>query len=1047
MEFTGERFIPNGVNDPELEIEHMQRYYAIALAVRGKTVLDAACGEGYGSDILAQNALQVYGIDISAEAIEHAQSQYVGRNLTFIQASVDSIPIGDHSIDIVVSFETIEHLDEITQVKFLKEMKRVLKDGGFLVISTPNKLIYSDLPGYQNKHHSREFYEEDFRILLEEHFKHVDFYDQQFEVVSLIDHPQVKTELIKTEIYNGEELDKRIPGKYIIAVCSNLAIKPLFSLGSLVFNPGRYQWLIERIQELQDHIEERNEHMRKLDDLIETNNAIIIAQNNRIEELSAWGRALDQEVKEKSGLVEIQNLQIWELIKWGNSLGEERKKPISKREKDNTNSNLFKVIAKDPAIFLKHINYLNFFKLLRSLRNENLKDLGARIESYLRRYTPAADGILELFEQTNSFEILKFNDPAEPVVSIIIPVHNQWVMTYSCLKSVLANTGNLAYEVILADDASTDETSKVSDYVQNVRVLRSEENTGFLHNCNRAGKEARGKYILFLNNDTNVQKGWLKSLLDLSERDQTIGLVGSKLVYPDGKLQEAGGIIWRDASGWNYGRHDNPGKPEYNYVKEVDYISGASIMIRSELWQEIGGFDNRFAPAYFEDADLAFEVRKRGYKVVLQPKSVVVHFEGVSHGKDTGVGIKSYQVINKVKFLQKWHDVLESEHSPSGENVFSARDKSMGKKTILIIDHYVPHYDKDAGSRTTFQYLKLFAEMDFNVKFMGDNFFKHEPYTSELQQLGIEVLYGEWYKDHYRDWIKENAAILDYIYLNRPHVAIKYIDFLRKYTEAKIIYYGHDLHYLREHREYELTGNPKVLKSSDHWKKIEFELVQKADAVYYPSQVEVKEVKKHFPNINAKVIPAYIFDSFGDKKNLPPERRKDLLFVGGFGHKPNVDAVLWFVKEIFPKVLREVPNVKFYIVGSNPPESIRRLHSNNVVVTGFVSEQELQEYYQNCRMAVIPLRYGAGIKGKLVEAMYHQIPVITTSIGAEGLKEVANHLLICDQEDVFAENIVQVYDNYEVLSLMVQSSGQYVKRYFSKENVLTAINEDIFAFK
>jgi GT2 family glycosyltransferase len=187
---------------------------------------------------------------------------------------------------------------------------------------------------------------------------------------------------------------------------------------------------------------------------------------------------------------------------------------------------------------------------------------------------------------------------------------------------------------------------------------------GFLHSCNRAAQEARGEYLLFLNNDTQVQGGWLDHMLALFGRDDQVGLVGAKLLFPNGRLQEAGGIVWRDGSGYNYGRYDDPSKPEYNHVREVDYCSGACIMIEAPLFQQLGGFDARYAPAYYEDTDLAFRVRQAGRKVLYQPKAVVVHHEGVSNGIDTCSGIKAYQVVNQAKFRERWRKELEQFHMP-----------------------------------------------------------------------------------------------------------------------------------------------------------------------------------------------------------------------------------------------------------------------------------------------------------------------------------------------------------------------------------------------
>lgn len=267
----------------------------------------------------------------------------------------------------------------------------------------------------------------------------------------------------------------------------------------------------------------------------------------------------------------------------------------------------------------------------------------------------------------------------KPEVSIIIPVFNQFDYTYNCIRQVKRHSGCVSYEIIIADDCSTDLTKDIEEIIGGLKVIHNDRNLRFLKNCNNAAKEAVGELILFLNNDTQVQDNWLEPLVDIME-DRNVGMTGSKLVYSNGALQEAGGIIWRDASGCNYGNRRNPDAPEYNYVREVDYISGASIMIRRSLWEEIGGFDESFAPAYYEDVDLAFEVRRRGFSVVYQPLSVVVHFEGVSNGTDLSSGQKSYQVANQKKFYRKWKDELRKNHFLPGENLRLASDRLSREK-------------------------------------------------------------------------------------------------------------------------------------------------------------------------------------------------------------------------------------------------------------------------------------------------------------------------------------------------------------------------------
>lgn len=625
-----------------------------------------------------------------------------------------------------------------------------------------------------------------------------------------------------------------------------------------------------------------------------------------------------------------------------------------------------------------------------------------------------------------------------PQVSIVIPVYNQFEYTYGCVKSIIENTPEVRYEIIVADDVSTDATTEISRIIPNARVVRNEENLRFLRNCNHAAAFARGEYILFLNNDTQVTPGWLSALVELMERDERTGMVGSKLVFADGRLQEAGGILWQDGRAWNYGRLDNPGAPEYNYVRETDYISGAAIMIRAGLWREIGGFDERYVPAYNEDSDLAFEVRKHGYKVMYQPKSMVIHFEGVSNGTDTASGQKAYQIANVEKFREKWKDELAKEHFPNGVNVFQARDRSRHKKTILVIDHYVPQFDRDAGSRTVFAYLKLFVNQGFNVKFIGDNFFRDEPYTTALQQLGIEVLYGGRYQKSWEKWVRERGEHIDYVMLNRPHIAVRYIDALRQHTKAKIYYYGHDLHFLREQRRYEATGAEEALAASKEWKTRELKLIARSDEAWYPSEIEVQAVHAIDPALKVRAIPAYLFDG-SDPVPYDAAQRRDVMFLGGFAHDPNVDAARWLHDEIWPLVKDETGDMRVFVIGSKPPQEVLDMNGERFVVTGPVSDEELDRYYHTCRMAVVPLRYGAGIKGKVVEAMYHRLPVLTTTTGAEGIPCGAEALPTYDDAAGFAAALKRLYADEAALNAMSARYDHFIRETYSGEHAVKTL--------
>ncbi len=653
------------------------------------------------------------------------------------------------------------------------------------------------------------------------------------------------------------------------------------------------------------------------------------------------------------------------------------------------------------------------------------------------------------------FDLPKENDTAEksrqlhfhqfenPQVSIIIPVYNQFELTYACLRAILEHTKKISYEVIVADDRSTDRVRELEKAVYGITVLHNKENLGFLLNCNHAAKYAKGKYLLFLNNDTQVQPGWLLPLVDIMERHIDVGMAGSRLVYPDGRLQEAGGILWKDGSAWNYGHLKNPNDPEYNYVKETDYISGASIIIRSQLWKEIGGFDRLFAPAYYEDTDLAFEVRKHGYKVFYQPSSVVVHFEGMSNGTDTETGLKKYQVVNQKKFYEKWKEVLEKEHFKNGSNVYLAKDRGQTKKQMLVVDHYVPNFDQDAGGRCTYMYLQEFLKMGMKVTFIGDNFAKPQPYTDVLNQLGVEVLYGNFYYKHWKEWLTENLGFFDYIYLQRPHIAVKYIDIVKKYSRGKIFYFAHDLHHVRMYRDYLVTGNTKSLQEAEKWRRTEMGLFEKADVGHVVGSFEQALVQKEFPGKPIRNIPLYIYEKMPENIEKDFQKRQDIIFVGGFGHPPNKDAVLWFAKEIYPEILKKYPDIVWHIVGKHAPEEVLALAGDHIVLEGYLTDVELEKLYRRCRLAVVPLRYGAGVKGKVIEAAYYQIPLVTTSIGGEGLDNASQAFVMEDDAGRMAELINDLYCDFKKLRNMSDAGMIFIKKYFTLEVARQVLEADI----
>ncbi|WP_081694750.1 MULTISPECIES: tetratricopeptide repeat protein [Planktothrix] len=619
----------------------------------------------------------------------------------------------------------------------------------------------------------------------------------------------------------------------------------------------------------------------------------------------------------------------------------------------------------------------------------------------------------------------------QPTVSVIIPVYNKIDYTFQCLRSLAAHVQpQTALEVIVVNDASTDRTQEILANIEGLILIKNPENLGFIQSCNQGAAIAQGEYLYFLNNDTEIRPNAIEYLIEVLVTDSQVGAVGSKLIYPSGALQESGGIIWNTGEGWNYGRNENPYNPKYNYLRPVDYCSGASLMVRCKIFQALGGFEREFSPAYYEDTDLCFAIREwLGLKVMVQPKSEVIHYEGISSGTTLNEGIKQYQLINQEKFKKKWHQSLIQYPINQGSEFFErASRRYLGQAVILVIDSYMPCHDRESGSRRLFYIMKLLKELNYHVIFAADNGFKAEPYTSELENLGIEVLYTQsGYGYPIEAQIQERIDLINLAWVCRPELNEKYKYLLQNNTKIKIIYDTIDLHYLRMKRAWELSSTKDVqqAKAWINMQAMELKLAMEADLTVTVTATE-KEILQEQGVSNVAVIPN-IHPLIFQKKNSFSER-EGILFIGSYNHDPNVDAVLWLCQEIMPLVWRKNPNIPVTILGNEPSDIVQNLANEWVTVTGYV--QDVSPYFLSHRLFVAPLRYGAGMKGKIGQSLEYGLPVVSTSIGIEGMNLVnEQNVLVADTIETLAEQILRLYQEQALWEKLVANTEQAIAPY------------------
>lgn len=662
-------------------------------------------------------------------------------------------------------------------------------------------------------------------------------------------------------------------------------------------------------------------------------------------------------------------------------------------------------------------------RAVTSLGSRGWRASWARAREHLRRATFSGTPLYQPAQGPWPFAVPRAEAPA---ASIVIPVYGQSAHTLACLRALAEHPPAAAIEVIVVDDGSQDDTPALLAQVSGLRYHRRTANGGFIAACNDGAALAHGGFLVFLNNDTVPQPGWLDALLATFDTCPGTGLAGAQLLYPDGRLQEAGGVVFRDGSGWNYGRFGDPRDPRYAYLRRADYLSAAAIAVPRALFQRLGGFDARYAPAYYEDTDLAFAVREAGLATVYQPAARVLHDEGTSAGTDLRQGMKAAQVRNREVFAHKWHARLAAHPAPG--TVPTPALLHQAQRQVLIIDALAPQPDRDSGSLRLVNLMRLLREEGAHVVFLPANREHGGRYTEALQQLGVEA----WYAPYARrapGWLREHGRRFHSVLACRHYVAREFLPLLRAQApQARLVFDSVDLHYLREARAAELSGHAAQRRAALRTRTLELGVVEASDATLVVSEAERALLARDAPDARVEVL-SNLHDVAGP--GLPFEQRRDLVFVGGFRHPPNADAVRWFVAEVLPQVRARLPGVRFHCIGGDVPADIAALDDGaSVVVHGHVPD--VARWMDGARVAVAPLRYGAGVKGKVNLSMAHGQPVVATPAAVEGMHlHDGQDVLVAGDAAGFADAVVRLYGDPVLWQRLARGGLDNVARHFS----------------
>lgn len=634
-------------------------------------------------------------------------------------------------------------------------------------------------------------------------------------------------------------------------------------------------------------------------------------------------------------------------------------------------------------------------------------------ESKLKQAKQTIDNLSQIV--LNNFlvsqSILEFPEAAEPIVSIILVLYNRAELTLSCLHSLL-HQNFTDYELIIVDNNSSDRTRELLEKINHAQIILNQENKHFLIASNQASQIAKGKYLLFLNNDAQILGDSINAAVQTISSNEQIGAVGGKIILPDGTLQEAGSIIWQDGSCLGYGRGDKPEASQYMFQREVDYCSGAFLLTPRELFSQLGSFDLAYQPAYYEETDYCVKIHKAGKKIIYDPNVTILHYEfASSEQSDRAIAL---QIKNQETFITQHQDWLQYQYTPDVKHILLASSRKNSGKRILFIDDRIPHPYLGSGYTRGHKMLQIMAE-SHQVTFYPTDLSYQETWQETYQDLpqNIEMNIG-WGLQKLEDFLQIRSNYYDMIFVSRPH-NMNHLNYILErnnlLTKSQIIYDAEALYCLRDFAYQELQGQPLSSEAKQQAIAKELELASKSNLIISVSSTEQEKFLEY--GYQRVEVLGHSLDVTSTPNLF--EERQDILFVGAVYElqSPNADSILWFSQEIFPLIQQRLEQkINFLLVGNNRVielrEKIAKLNNPQIKILGKVDN--LYDLYNNSRIFIAPTRFAAGIPHKVHEASAYGLPVVTTSAIANQLQwQHETDLLVADQAQDFADQCLRLY--------------------------------------